>query len=183
MGWPCPSPEEVRLILANAKPELLETGKRADNGSEKGRRVYKGINANDYADLYRGICLTGMRRDEARFLTWEDVDLTNKVIVIRSGYKNGKHWRPKTDSSRRRLPIVCGIDLGGVVTSCCQLSVWRVRARRVRPLHRCVVTPTHPGQLRSEKNLPVSCQFACTHLHAKGLTAIFLHPTGLDRMT
>jgi integrase len=105
-SYPCPTPEEVRLILAHAKPELVETGRRANNGSEKGRPVYRGINQNDYTDLYRAICLTEMRRDEARFLMWEDVDLTSKIILIRPGHKNGRYWQPKSKASIRRIPIV-----------------------------------------------------------------------------
>jgi len=106
LGWPCPTPEEVRLILANAQPRLALTGQRADNGSEIGRPVYAGINTNDYTDFYAAICLTGMRLGEARFLTWDDVDLVNKIIRIRKGYKNGTWWEPKTRSSGRRIPIV-----------------------------------------------------------------------------
>jgi len=105
LGWPCPTPDEVKLILAHAKPQLVDTGKRADNGSREGRRVYKGINANDYTDLYAAICLTGMRRNEARFLIWDDVDRNNKVILIRKGWKNGTYWQPKSRSSSQRTNL------------------------------------------------------------------------------
>ncbi len=106
LGWPCPTPEEVRLILANAAPKLTPTDKIVKNGSTKGRRVVKGINKNDYTDLYCSICLTGMRCGEALFLTWDEVDLDNKVILIRPGKKNGVLWQPKTRASIRRIAIV-----------------------------------------------------------------------------
>ncbi len=106
LGWPCPTPEEVRLTLANAAPKLIPTGKIAYNGSTKGRRVLKGINKNDYTDLYCSICLTGMRCGEALFLTWQDVDFDNKVILIRPGKKDGVFWQPKTRASIRRIAIV-----------------------------------------------------------------------------
>jgi integrase len=111
LGWPCPTPEEVRLILANAKPRLTATGQRADNGSDSGRPVYSGINQNDYTDFYASICLTGMRLGEARFLTWPDVDRTNKVILIRPGHKNGIHWQPKSRSSIRRIAMVPELEV------------------------------------------------------------------------
>lgn len=105
-GWPCPTPQEMQQILAHARPQIVPTGKTAFNGSEKGRQVVKGINANDYTDLYASICMTGMRRCEALYLTWDDVDLANKVILIRPGKKNGTHWQPKTRASIRRIAIV-----------------------------------------------------------------------------
>lgn len=105
-GWPCPTPQEMQQILSHARPRIVPTGKMAANGSEKGRRVVKGINANDYTDLYAAICMTGLRRSEALFLTWDDVDLNNKVILIRPGRKNGTYWQPKTRASIRRIAIV-----------------------------------------------------------------------------
>jgi len=47
-----------------------------------------------------------MRRSEALHLTWSDIDLDSKVILIRAGEKNGKYWQPKTRSSVRRIAIV-----------------------------------------------------------------------------
>jgi len=111
VGWPCPTPEEVRLILANTTPKLRPTGKLADNGSQKGRPVSSGINKNDYTDFYAAICLTGMRLGEARFLTWPDVDLANKVLLIRPGIKNGTSWQPKSRSSTRRIAIVPELEV------------------------------------------------------------------------
>lgn len=106
LGYPCPTPDEVRLILANTKPVLADTGKRAHNGSQTGRPVIKGINQNAYTDLFTAVCLTGMRLGEARFLTWADVDFGSKVILIRPGRKHGVYWQPKTRASIRRIPIV-----------------------------------------------------------------------------
>jgi len=105
-GWPCPTPQEMQQILVHARPQIVPTGQRAFNGSEKGRAVVKGINQNDYTDLYAAICMTGMRRSEALNLTWDDVDLGNKVLLIRPGQKNGKYWQPKTQASIRRIAVV-----------------------------------------------------------------------------
>ncbi|MCP4594337.1 MAG: tyrosine-type recombinase/integrase, partial [bacterium] len=99
------------MILAHAAPQKVATGKRAFNGSDKGRAVYKGINANDHTDLYAASCLTGMRLAEARFLTWNDVDLAAKILLIRPGMKNGTHWQPKTRSSIRRIAIVPELEV------------------------------------------------------------------------
>ena len=105
-GWPCPTADELRQIIAACPPGLTPTGQRAFNGSEVGRPVYKGINRNDYSNLFMALSLTGMRIGEARHLTWEDVDLDNSIILIRPGRKNGILWQPKTKSSIRRIPIV-----------------------------------------------------------------------------
>lgn len=109
-GWPCPMPQEMQQILSHARPQLVPTGKTAFNGSKKGRPVFKGINQNDYTDLYTAICMTGMRRSEALYLTWDDVDFNNKVILIRPGKKNGVFWRPKTRASIRRIAIVPALE-------------------------------------------------------------------------
>ena len=47
-----------------------------------------------------------MRCGEALFLTWDDVDFDNKVILIRPGKKNGVFWQPKTRASIRRIAII-----------------------------------------------------------------------------
>jgi integrase len=105
-GWSCPTAEELRQIIAACRVGLKPTGQRAYNGSDAGRPVYKGINQNDYTNLYTALSLTGMRIGEARHLTWEDVDFDNSVILIRPAWKNGILWLPKTRSSARRIPIV-----------------------------------------------------------------------------
>ncbi len=105
-GWACPTADELRQILTLAAVKLTPTGERAFNGSDMGRPVFRGINQNDYVDLYTTLSLTGLRIGEARFLTWDDVDFSNKVIHVRSGRKNGIYWQPKTKSSIRRVPII-----------------------------------------------------------------------------
>jgi len=110
-GWACPTPDDVRQILANSTPKTASKDKRAYNGSDQGRPVYSGINKNDYTDLYAAICLTGMRIGEACYLTWADVDLVNKVLLIRAGKKNGKWWQPKTKLSIRRIAIVPDLEV------------------------------------------------------------------------
>ncbi len=72
--------------------------------------VPDGISQNDYTDLFTALCLTGMRIGEAIHLTWADVDFANKVILIRSGMKNGEFWQPKTKHGVRRIAIVSQLD-------------------------------------------------------------------------
>ncbi|MCK4658723.1 MAG: site-specific integrase [Phycisphaerae bacterium] len=101
-GSAVPTAEEVRLIIKNARIEAVPTGERRHDG----RRIFKGINANDYTDLFTALCLTGMRIGEAVHLTWDDVDFENNVILIRPGMKNGIFWQPKTKHGVRRIAMV-----------------------------------------------------------------------------
>jgi len=101
-GSAVPTAREVRLIIDHAKVKRIATGKLTGHG----RRIFKGINQNDYTDLFTALCLTGMRIGEAVHLTWDDVDFENKVILIRPGNKNGKFWQPKTKHGVRRIAIV-----------------------------------------------------------------------------
>ena len=105
-GWPCPRATELRQIISACRVELTPTGAHAFNGSSTRRPVYKGINRNDYGLLYTALSLSGLRIGEARFLTWDDIDVANSVIQVRPGRKNGAFWQPKTKSSVRRIPIV-----------------------------------------------------------------------------
>lgn len=101
-GSAVPIAAEVRQIIEAARVEVTRTGRLTGHG----RPVYSGINENDYTDLFRALCFTGMRIGEACFLTWADVDLQNKIILIQPGLKNGVEWQPKTRASIRRIPIV-----------------------------------------------------------------------------
>jgi len=109
-GWPCPTTEEVNLILSHSAPLLKPTGQTAYNGNAMRRKVYRGINANDYTGLFKALCLTGVRIGKARHLTWEDVDFERHVILIRPGMKNGIYWKPKTRSSIRRVAMVPDLE-------------------------------------------------------------------------
>ena len=106
VGYACPKRDEVQAIIEHAPVAMIPTGSRVFNGSDMGRPVYKGINANNHAFLFKTLAHTGIRIGEARHLTWDDVDLDRSVILIRPGVKNGTFWEPKTKSSIRRIPIV-----------------------------------------------------------------------------
>ena len=101
-GSAVPTAMEVRLILQHARIEAAPTGERRPDG----RRIFTGINANDFTDLFRALCLTGMRIGEAIHLTWADVNFEHQVILIRSGLKNGTFWQPKTKHGNRRIAVV-----------------------------------------------------------------------------
>jgi integrase len=57
--------------------------------------------SEDERRLFMAILLTGMRKGEAEFLTWDDVSLELGVIFIRE--KPELEWQPKTDE--RIIPI------------------------------------------------------------------------------
>lgn len=101
-GSAVPTAAQVRQILDAAQVTMIRT----DRMTKHGRPIYKGVNENDYSELFRALCMTGMRIGEACFLTWADVDLQNQIILIQPGVKNGVEWQPKTKASIRRIPIV-----------------------------------------------------------------------------
>lgn len=101
-GSAVPSVNEIRQILDAAKVKKIA----ADRTTGHGRPVYDGINANDYSDLFKVLCYTGMRIGEAIHLTWDDVVWDSGVILIRPGTKNGTFWTPKTKHGNRRIAIV-----------------------------------------------------------------------------
>lgn len=106
-GSPIPTRDEVRQIIEAAKVQVAPTGRTKGDG----RRIYTGLNQNDYSDLFAVLCLTGLRIGEAIHLTWDDMDWANKVIQICPGRKNGEFWRPKTKSSIRRIAIVPELEV------------------------------------------------------------------------
>lgn len=106
-GSPVPTTAQVRQIIEAARPKIRSTGQiRAD-----GRRIFTGLNQNDYSDLFSFLCSTGLRIGEAIHLTWADVDADSNVIHIRPGMKNGEYWQPKTRSSIRKVPITDDIQV------------------------------------------------------------------------
>ena len=105
-GSAVPTAAEVRQIIENARVEMKPTGKVTRHG----RPIYEHINENDYADFLTALSLTGMRIGEACHLTWNDVDLESKVILIRPGLKGGRFWQPKSQASIRRIAIVPALE-------------------------------------------------------------------------
>ncbi len=64
-------------------------------------RKFFGACRADERRLFMAILLTGMRKGEAEFLTWDDVSFELAVIFIRE--KPDLGWQPKTDE--RLIPI------------------------------------------------------------------------------
>lgn len=88
---PCAQVERFR-ISKRALPKFMT--------SEDLKRFFAACTA-EQRRLYMTILLSGMRKGEAEFLTWEDISLELGVIFIREKPDIG--WRPKTDE--RLIPI------------------------------------------------------------------------------
>lgn len=91
-------------------PRNLKKGRRDIAADDDIKRVKAGYDAPFGAFAYW--CLyTGLRRNELLALTWEDVDIENRVIhVTKSCYRDSdgkvKAKAPKTESGIRDVPIV-----------------------------------------------------------------------------
>jgi integrase len=75
------------------------TGKATENGSrdrvltqEELRKLWQGLGDGRFADIVRLLLLTGQRRTEIGRLTWAEVDLDRKLIVL--GPERTKNSRP-----------------------------------------------------------------------------------------
>ena len=100
-------------------------------------------NKNDHSDLCAALCLTGMRIGEAIHLTWDDVNLRNKVILIRPGKKNGKFWQPKTKFGVRRIAIIPELEvILNRLHAKSRKGVWVFESRRG--------TQSHPDSVRRQ---------------------------------
>ena len=85
-----------RLPIPKKAPEVPNMAEVA--------RIVRALPANVRV-LGRLLAETGCRRGEAFNLRWDDVDLRNGIVHIRS--KEG--WTPKTSHSERSLPIGAGL--------------------------------------------------------------------------
>ena len=66
-----------------------------------------------FAALYHVLAYTGIRISEALGLTWEDVDVLDKWLLIRNPMEHTdtyglRHGTPKSESSNRQVPIDAG---------------------------------------------------------------------------
>lgn len=65
--------------------------------AEQVQSILKAAEKSPYRDVYRVLAETGMRIGEVKFLMWEDVDLTQKVLYVREKQldpKTGTTWQP-----------------------------------------------------------------------------------------
>lgn len=92
--------EELNLLKENPAKNIkrLKEKPRKSPRSFSKEEVHKILdNANDfYKDLFRFFLYMGMRRDEVRYLEWEDIDFKNKEIHIR----NKENFSPKYGKER-----------------------------------------------------------------------------------
>lgn len=96
--------EELNLLKENSVENIkrLKEKPRKYPRSFSKEEVHKILdNANDfYKDLFKFFLYTGMRRDEVRYIEWEDIDFKNKEIYIR----NKENFSPK-DGKERTVPM------------------------------------------------------------------------------
>jgi integrase len=69
--------------------------------------------------------LTGMRRGEIFGLRWRDVDFKNTILHVRCSFVDGVAGDPKTESSKRPLPISPPVLEA--------LTAWREKTPYVKP--------------------------------------------------
>lgn len=90
-------------------PSGLKKGVRDIASDEDIKRVKESRHCT-FGDFAYWAIYTGMRRGELLALTWEDVDLTNRVITVSKSlhHPGGKPTvkRPKTDAGVRVVPII-----------------------------------------------------------------------------
>lgn len=111
--------QSVRQVRKRAtEPDILEPGETA--------AVLKELDGIEpVRTAFLAAALTGMRRGELFGLQWQDLDLDRGTVHVRRSVVDGVEGPPKTDSSRRPLP------LSGEV--CAALSEWRRRTTFNKP--------------------------------------------------
>ena len=70
---------------------------------EQVQQILKSTETTSYHDVYLMLSETGMRVGEVQFLTWDDVDLANRVLYVREkqvGVSKRDVWKPKTGEHR-----------------------------------------------------------------------------------
>jgi integrase len=82
--------------------------------------------------------LTGMRRGEIFGLKWGDVSFERGTLYVRRSYVDGVEGPPKTESSRRPLPIP--------PPALEALKVWRERSQYTEPDHWVFASEFHFGK-------------------------------------
>jgi integrase len=80
----------------------------------------------------------GMRRGEIFGLKWADVDFGHAVLYIRRSYVDGIEGPPKTESSRRPLPL----PPQAIET----LRAWKEKSRYAKPEHWVFASEFHFGK-------------------------------------
>lgn len=73
------------------------------------RRFIVYIKGTNYYAAFLLECYTGLRRGELLALRWKDIDFDNRCLAVRQGLVRTKQGlsfnRPKTDASRRSIPL------------------------------------------------------------------------------
>lgn len=122
----------VRQVRKRAvEPEILEPAEIAAI-----LRQLEGIEPVRTAFLIAAVM--GMRRGEIFGLQWKDIDLERAVLHVRRSFVDGKEGPPKTESSRRALPLP-----PPVVEA---LGAWKKQSRYTEPNHWVFASDFHFGK-------------------------------------
>lgn len=64
-----------------------------------------------YRPLFTTLAFTGARPNELLALRWGDIDWVSREIKISKGLVRGNEGEPKTESSKRTIPMVPRVEL------------------------------------------------------------------------
>ena len=122
----------VRQVRKRAvEPEILEPAEMATI-----LKQLEGVEPVRTAFLIAAVM--GMRRGEIFGLKWADVDLERAVLHVRRSYVDGVEGPPKTDSSRRPLPL----PLQAIEA----LKAWKAKSLYKKPDHWVFASEFHFGK-------------------------------------
>lgn len=98
-----------RNVAALVKPPALERAAPRALTPDQARTLLESLRGNRLEALYATTVLLGLRQGEVLGLRWQDLDLEGRVLHVEQtlGRQGGAYFtgRPKTESSRRSLPM------------------------------------------------------------------------------
>ncbi len=107
--WPC-----ERVVPPKALNRYDEDEPNALTGEELGR-LFVAMQEHEpyWLPIFATMAFTGLRFAEASALKWSDIDFEAGTIAVRRSQYRGVVGDPKTEASRRRIPLV--VELASVL--------------------------------------------------------------------